>query len=470
MNAFNLVHCLGANSCRDIGVSTETGRISSNNTVQCGGAYGCGYSNIINTPVLECLGQQSCEGANISGIGSVYGLGWYALHNAMISSENIDFGNLGELTIEFYGENSGFGARVICKNENDTCYIKCHGNGCLGVNMEGEGTFIVDCDSSCGISCPNNYIEPLNLDCYDEYECFGQNIDAMDDAINCGSAFSCASTDNTQNSAVLTSSQSIACNGWFSCQYSTLMGSKYAECEGPYACKDSILRSNDYISCSSESSCYGASISDGINIAGNGHDSLYSANIENVGTVAGSGLLALSYATVIWNSGVGNRIILDGDRSGYYLTITCDGIGTSCKIECSGDACEYTTLNCINGAICEIECDNECNLCPIGWNEPTPLPTPMPTYFKCPNYCSNGKNGICPCDENEHCADNKCFDWGCQECEFGYFYPGFDSPCVSCQDTFGSDCNSCVNWSGCNSCKNGKILTWDEECHVNYCK
>ena len=104
----------------------------------------------------------------------------------------------------------------------------------------------------------------------------------------------------------------------------------------------------------------------------------------------------------------------------------------------------------------------------VGLPSPKPTASPNTPTFVCPtNQCYNSP---CDCDiENPNCAYGECYSWGCNRCEDGYFKKSFDYPCTSCASTFGSECISCSDWSGCTACQDGWTLTWDEACGLNYC-
>ena len=87
-------------------------------------------------------------------------------------------------------------------------------------------------------------------------------------------------------------------------------------------------------------------------------------------------------------------------------------------------------------------------------------------YYTCPPSCNNG---ICTAEENPWCSDQE--DWGCRGCNnTDYFFNDWESPCVSCHDTFNGLCAKCVNWRGCIQCTDGSQPIWDSECDMYYCE
>ena len=109
-------------------------------------------TNISDGEHLGCVGIESCEYATISGVKTIYGAGYRALKNSIITS-----GGIGSMFVYLLGYESGLDINITCTN-GDTCYIMCSNydecfnldNGAIGCS--GEGCQIIFVDLSSGTS------------------------------------------------------------------------------------------------------------------------------------------------------------------------------------------------------------------------------------------------------------------------------------------------------------------------------
>ena len=83
----------------------------------------------------------------------------------------------------------------------------------------------------------------------------------------------------------------------------------------------------------------------------------------------------------------------------------------------------------------------------------------------CPNFYDDTIEENCYGDDF-HCSN--CQSWGCATCDYGYFKMGNFQKCQSCHDLY-SNCLSCSDWGGCNSCESGYTLTWTAGCQDEVC-
>ena len=84
--------------------------------------------------------------------------------------------------------------------------------------------------------------------------------------------------------------------------------------------------------------------------------------------------------------------------------------------------------------------------------------------IQCPNECASS---VCTIEENPNCINYQ--NWGCTECEDGYFSNNYGSPCSSCDTVFNGNCLECNDWKGCMVCKSGTERMYDPECGLYYC-
>ena len=106
--------------------------------------------------------------------------------------------------------------------------------------------------------------------------------------------------------------------------------------------------------------------------------------------------------------------------------------------------------------------------------DPTVSPTSAPTPFNCPDLCDNEP---CQCDEVGGC-ELYHFKTGCLQCDNsgGYFRvrtsgdDAYNFPCMQCQEVFGNECLNCNDNTGCSQCASGYVLTYYDECGLNYCQ
>ena len=117
--------------------------------------------------------------------------------------------------------------------------------------------------------------------------------------------------------------------------------------------------------------------------------------------------------------------------------------------------------------------------------DPTPMPSPNPTPDPTPNptavHPTSAPTFIAPCEEDPcDClvADTFCSvchpGQGCSQCagiNGEYFKLDWNYPCVSCEDTFGSECLQCQDFHGCSQCAPGyQLVFFDANENVWHCQ
>ena len=85
--------------------------------------------------------------------------------------------------------------------------------------------------------------------------------------------------------------------------------------------------------------------------------------------------------------------------------------------------------------------------------------------FTCPPRCTTS---VCTSEENPNCLGEP-EEWGCETCIGDLWYNDWGSPCVTCQEVYGDTCESCINWSGCQTCAEGFDRIWNQACGLYYC-
>ena len=237
----------------------------------------------------------------------------------------------------------------------------------------------------------------------------------------------CSGDQGCYASLIDIGSQSLRtyCSGWQSCSEATIIGA------------------TSRLFCSNTESCSNTDIS-----------GILQLTVEGTRAIEGS---------TITNSGVNGPVMvisLDAwDAVGSGATVECNGEPLTCSISCTGVSC--ANLNLVGDGEFSVSCDDNQITCPNGIERPSP--------FDCPADCPSVVMGanVCPCNENPNCED--CENWGCAECQDGYFYKNFATQCISCVDTFGPECLRCNDWQGCVECEDGYIRVWDNECQLAFC-
>ena len=132
-NYINLVECSGEASC-------EGSIIKSVNKVICSGYESCGYSNIINTPLIYLTGSD-------------------AGYNAIITMEqNYEYSN--EMTVYLMAMWAGWNTEIICETRK-TCNIICHVYGaCIRTTVICGGKCNIICQFNDSSTCPSVTIIP----------------------------------------------------------------------------------------------------------------------------------------------------------------------------------------------------------------------------------------------------------------------------------------------------------------------
>lgn len=150
------IFCEGPESCRDVSLYIRA--YSSSSVIDCSGVNSCTNSQISRGNELHCSGTESCSTADISYIENIYVDGKYGLQNATVTSTGVT--GSGIMSVYLRGHQSGLDATLTCADSTDICYIYCQGTGCNSTTLTGSGTWVVDCDDSCGIICPIGYEGP----------------------------------------------------------------------------------------------------------------------------------------------------------------------------------------------------------------------------------------------------------------------------------------------------------------------
>ena len=105
--------------------------MDASNVVSVEGASGVAASSLARSQfsmrnLLYCSSHRSCDRVDISG-GQAY-----PFNNGARSFSNAQGSSMGDLELEFRGYYAGYNTTITC-NDDDTCDVKCYGNGCYGL-------------------------------------------------------------------------------------------------------------------------------------------------------------------------------------------------------------------------------------------------------------------------------------------------------------------------------------------------
>eukprot|EP01083_Nonionella_stella_P048094 128799_1 len=381
------IYCRGTNACSNTTL-LYIGHNESNTF--CQGTNACLGSNIYyNTSdraTIECGGYRSCANATIYGVNLVSAAASLSLHRAVIDTIGLKASN-GAITINLRAHFAGYGAHLMCR-ANHNCTIYCN-------SLFACYNFYIDCMAPEGDNCevissniPNRYLPLTNLTDFNtmsyDFNIFTDfpgaivQIDtnifcprngthdsspvgltnitlSVDDEgpVCCRGANSCRSWSSitieyeTQKKTDLICSgekacrlaymkninDTVFCEGYQSCQQSTIHYIDYIYCIGSFSCQSSQIIGSRYIKCDATRGCWKASIR---------------------------------------SSGVDLVLYFNGHASGMDTIIYCDKTDV-CTINCVGQlSCYRTQVICdTDGVNCIINCDlNIVEECPIVsvWN------------------------------------------------------------------------------------------------------
>ena len=111
---------------------------------------------------------------------------------------------------------------------------------------------------------------------------------------------------------------------------------------------------------------------------------------------------------------------------------------------------------------------------------PSYIPTLEPSYaptiwtsHECIAYCET--DNCLGNNENPYCSQQITYsifpslEYGCGNCQNGYWIQSKNQPCVSCDII--PNCLKCKNYIGCDVCEPGYTKTLDKSCgyEINYC-
>jgi len=179
-------------------------------------------------------------------------------------------------------------------------------------------------------------------------ECSGTVIN--DNYIYCYGYEGCSSSN-------ISATLGLFCFGYYGCgrYYGTktnIYAGNAVYCDGHSACYNSIISSGSFLFCSGENGCYNSTIKKATHLYGDGDRSNYNSIIYNTSYIYGWGYQSFYYATIIVNNKFARTsIMFYGYYSGKNATIHCYS-GSTCVLDCQGNACTYTTMYCYSGSTC----------------------------------------------------------------------------------------------------------------------
>ena len=223
------------------------------------------------------------------------------------------------------------------------------------------------------------------LNCFDAYSCaFSSISDNSSNSIECDGFYSCYSASLIQS----TYSGNIGCVGSYSCfnassiEHTNTFNAGSIECGGLYSCAfvNNIYNMYGTISCDGELSCTNSNISIMSNnfLWCNGDRScantLIKSDEESVHFFYGH---LSAYNSILYGNGHLVTYYFYGTMSGYNTSIICD-IGSTCVIVCYSNACSNIKLltcsdsnnNNNNNCTLDIDCSNgeKSIICPNGYS------------------------------------------------------------------------------------------------------
>ena len=121
--------------------------------------YGFANSDIFNVSVINDYGEEyNFMSSVLEDVKEINIYSKYGLFGSVISNDGLT-----EMTVNLYGEYSGFNATINCFEDSfqDVCNINCFGaTSCININISCFATCNVYCDISNGIACPAGYTGP----------------------------------------------------------------------------------------------------------------------------------------------------------------------------------------------------------------------------------------------------------------------------------------------------------------------
>ena len=335
----------------------------------------------IETPVIQCFGDQSCAQTNITALAQIRAYGAYSLYNSTIISN-------GDITIDLQGYYAGYRTKLYCQ-QGDECIINCFGNGCT--------QFYVQCDGVCTINLNSNAtVAPINdLSMFDDSETpfLYDSLTITTETNNeCDSMPNFAFDDYREKyqQNISTTTDIICCRGDYSCRFapSIVSGSEYPiVCSGYSSCSGDggNISSNDDLICSGVRSCFYRDNEDSVvsaegNIYCFGDNSCSSINDAKIKVNDGQSLYCSGYSSCLLSNIQSNgniAVYFLGAYSGEQATVICEE-GDECNIVCGGFwSCSGTILNCTGQCVIDCNADSGCPL--VLSANPTTIPTAMPS-------------------------------------------------------------------------------------------
>eukprot|EP01084_Bolivina_argentea_P194061 332925_1 len=411
--------CRGASSCSNIKhIEVTNGPY---NSVYCYGANSCEFSIFRKAKTVYCYGEKSCSNSLFMNVPYIEGYGAFSLYNATIYSTN-------SLSVNLYGEQSGFSAQLLCQS-GDVCNINCAGNGCLMMYIECNGNCIINKETS-HTSSPithinlfdihrlNLFYDSSSMNTANDHLCSTQSIHTFDNfkerfsghdiVINNGGAICCRghlscnrikkiqSSNNNNNPIIcsgdsscgiveeITNNGDIICSGYSSCSsggyIQNINTPNNVYCEGQWSCSWGIISAAN-IYCSGYESCRYCTISSNgdINIFFIGYDSALSSEIYcNKGNVCRifCGVTAgCSSINMLQCDGVCYQYVYDSVKRilcnvhDPCLNKTLRIINESTVIRCDGTgSCLGLLINVINVTDIYLECQGHGSCLDIEFN------------------------------------------------------------------------------------------------------
>eukprot|EP01083_Nonionella_stella_P144310 450336_1 len=366
------VWCRGTSSCSNTSITMQ-----STASLMCNAANTCSYSTIISTVngVMHCRGDQSCGQSDITAMGTIGAHGAYALYRATIQGSTTS-----EMTVQLYGANAGYGARVTC---GKACTILCRTfTACYNLYLDCNGAY------PCGLLLyAQRNIRPVqNISQFDPEPTIAHNEDT------CNTAPHSLTYDDTREYAISTNTADIViddehalcCRGYAACEYKEriyyeLVTNQSVICSGFEACLGvSQYMDTHYgmLFCEGMVSCSKSKIRNTRRVYCLGSEACTHTVMSGIRYLLCSAYHACSDTNIIIN-GTDIDAYFIGFLSGMSVQMTCS-VGDRCNIKCTGyRSCDDMVVTC--DGVCDIECDSA-TLCPdVTTLNPTESPTRNPT-------------------------------------------------------------------------------------------
>eukprot|EP01083_Nonionella_stella_P144293 450256_1 len=374
--------CSGAYSC------SNTTILIINGDIWCSAVHSCSFTHFLGGDPdltfvwtdLRCEGYFSCAYALIEDIPVVYAGGSYALYKAVIDTTRAQ--NLaGNFRFYFYGEYSGYGAKIICAHPGyQHCTIHCYSTGCH--------MLFLDCIADCTIyTYPSaTAILPLHIANISQYVRPNHSLFEVNNDENCAIYNTTFDSYQERNQgADIVSDTPICCRGDESCSNVNLITTKAnVICSGSYACAYSLIdmrTSNGSVFCEADNSCRSSQIDGAADLHCMAGASCDSSMISNIDRVLCAADYSCENATIV-SSGRDLNVYFGGYKSGNATKIYCDA-NDSCLIVCAAYfACYQTMFICERNANCTVQCDPQTpDYCPLIRNINTTTEHPSQTML-----------------------------------------------------------------------------------------